>query len=161
MTEYTDRRMQLIDAAPDVVFAVVCALGGDNGWYSPRWLWNLRGFLDRMAGGNGLVPRRHPRDLELGDPVDFWQVTSIEPPNRLRLLGEMKMPGVGIVEFEITPVGPGAATSRLSQTATFAPKGLLGHLYWIALLPVHYLIFRKMIEGIAREAKRACVGASA
>jgi hypothetical protein len=154
MNEYVDRRTRLIDAPPDEVFRIVCALGGDNGWHSPQWVWNLRGFVDRRVGGDGLVPRRHPEVLELGDLVDFWQVTVVEPPSRLRLLGAMKMPGLGIMEFKIMAVDASSTSTRLSQTATFAPKGPLGHLYWIALLPIHYFIFKRLIGGIAHEAER-------
>lgn len=153
MTEYVDRRTQLVNATPDDVFAVVCRLGGDAGWFSPRWLWRLRGSLDRLGGGPGLTPRRDPVALEIGDTIDFWRVTAMETPERVRMLSEMKMPGVGILEFELTPADPSAGSCRLSQKATFAPTGLLGHLYWFSLSPIHSWIFRRMIDGIARTAE--------
>jgi hypothetical protein len=40
----------------------------------------------------------------------------------------------------------------LLQTAFFAPKGLLGLLYWYALYPAHSLIFSGLIRRIAEEA---------
>jgi hypothetical protein len=161
VTEYVDRRTRLINAPPKDVFAVVCRLGGDAGWFSPRWLWRLRGWLDRLGGGPGLTPRRDAVTLEIGDTVDFWRVTALEPPERLRMLSEMKMPGVGILEFEMTPGDPSARSCRLCQKATFAPAGPLGHLYWFSLSPVHLWIFRRMINGIARtaEMERGALGA--
>ncbi|MDP3453789.1 MAG: DUF2867 domain-containing protein [Bacteroidales bacterium] len=32
------------------------------------------------------------------------------------------------------------------QTATFRPLGLMGRLYWYAVLPLHGLIFRGIIN---------------
>lgn len=157
MTEYVDRRTHIVDASCEDVFAVLCALGGERGWYSARWLWRLRAFLDRLFGGPGLAPRRHPEQVEVGDLIDFWRVTAIESPTRLRMLTEMKMPGVGILEFEVAgvdaAVDPSGASARLTQTATFAAKGLVGHAYWICLLPVHLYIFKRMIDGVARAAE--------
>jgi hypothetical protein len=37
----------------------------------------------------------------------------------------------------------------LTQTAIFAPKGLLGFVYWYALYPIHTLIFRGLIRKLA------------
>lgn len=153
MTEYVDRRSRLVEASPEEVFAVVRMIGGKVGWFSPRWLWRLRGWMDRVGGGPGIRPRRDPIDIAPGDMIDFWRVTAVEPPQRLRLLTEMKMPGVGILEFEVDPVDPSGTASRLVQTATFAPAGILGHLYWALLLPVHHYIFGRMIAGIARTAE--------
>ena len=153
MKEYVDLRTRIVEASTEEVFAVVCMIGGKVGWFSPRFLWRLRGWLDRLGGGPGPTPRRHPADLELGDPIDFWRVAAIETPHRLRLLTEMTQPGVGILEFEVTAIAPGADACRLSQTATFAPSGALGHIYWFALTPIHNYIFRRMIDGIARTAE--------
>jgi hypothetical protein len=43
----------------------------------------------------------------------------------------------------------------LTQTAFFAPKGLLGLLYWYMLYPVHSLIFGGLIRRIASVAALA------
>lgn len=40
--------------------------------------------------------------------------------------------------------------SRITQTAVFDPVGLGGLVYWYALYPVHWLIFRGMLRGIVR-----------
>ena len=151
MTEYVDRRSRMINAPIGDAFRVLGMIGGEIGWFSPRWLWRLRGWLDRMGGGPGLVPRRDPVRLQIGDLVDFWRVTAIEPPHRLRMLTELRMPGVGILEFELTPIDD--VTCRLSQTARFSPTNVFGHLYWLLLTPLHHYIFRQMINGIARRAE--------
>jgi hypothetical protein len=37
----------------------------------------------------------------------------------------------------------------LRQTATFRPQGLLGRLYWLAVLPAHWLLFPRMARALA------------
>ena len=63
----------------------------------------------------------------------------------------MKVPGRAWLQFEVRPAKRG---SRITQTAVFDPLGLWGLVYWYGLYPVHWLIFRGMLRGIAREARR-------
>jgi len=42
----------------------------------------------------------------------------------------------------------------LRQTAIFEPRGLLGLLYWYAVLPLHGVVFRGMLAGIQADAVR-------
>jgi hypothetical protein len=37
------------------------------------------------------------------------------------------------------------------QTAVFEPKGVLGRLYWYAVLPFHHFVFNGTLKGIERE----------
>jgi hypothetical protein len=43
----------------------------------------------------------------------------------------------------------------LRQRAVYAPRGLLGRLYWWALLPFHRMIFPAMAAAFARQAAQA------
>ena len=81
--------------------------------------------------------RRDPVDVRVGDALDFWRVEAVEPGRLLRLRAEMKVPGRAWLQFEALPREPSG--SRLIQTAFFAPRGLLGLLYWYGLYPVHAL----------------------
>lgn len=119
----------------------IWSIGGDKGWYHATALWRFRGFIDRCFGGVGLRRgRRHPTDLNTGDAVDFWRVLDAnQAENRLLLFAEMKLPGEAWLEFKI-------AEGQLHQTATFRPKGLLGRIYWYAVLPFHGIIFKGMIK---------------
>jgi hypothetical protein len=47
---------------------------------------------------------------------------------------------------------PHESGSQLTQTAHFTPRGLLGRLYWAALVPVHSFIFGRMAKKIAAAA---------
>jgi hypothetical protein len=64
----------------------------------------------------------------------------------------MKLPGIATLKLEVEPEGPGSA---LSLTARFRPRGLLGILYWYAVLPLHGIVFTGMLRGLKRAAERA------
>lgn len=123
----------------------IWSIGGKTGWYYGNWLWKIRGFLDQLVGGVGMRRgRRNQRDIVAGDALDFWRVLLADKQEkRLLLYAEMKLPGEAWLEFKIDP------ENILTQTATFRPLGLLGRLYWYAVLPFHGLIFKGMINKIA------------
>ncbi len=146
-----ERHSRHVKARPDLVFQALCALGGENGWPGGNWLWQLRGMLDRLVGGMGMRRgRRHPRELRVGDPVDFWRVEALEPDHLVRLRSEMRLDGHAWLQFTVRPEGPG---SRLEQTAFFEPRGLLGLLYWYLSLPFHWFVFPVMIRTLKRRAE--------
>ncbi|MCG8699530.1 MAG: DUF2867 domain-containing protein, partial [Bacteroidales bacterium] len=75
---------------------------------------------------------------------DFWRVLyANKEEGRLLLFAEMKLPGEAWLEFKISD-------GNLIQTATFRPKGLWGRLYWIAVYPLHGLIFRGMVKKLTK-----------
>ena len=68
-------------------------IGGNTGWYYGNWLWQVRGIIDRLLGGVGMGRgRRDPDKLRVGDVVDCWRVELYDPPKRLTLIAEMKLP---------------------------------------------------------------------
>jgi len=139
-----------VPCAPEAAFEPIERIGGATGWYFGDWLWRLRGFMDLLAGGPGLRRgRRDPRRLTAGDTVDFWRVEEIAPGRLLRLAAEMKLPGRAWLQFEVEGDARG---STIRQTALFDPVGLSGLLYWYGLYPVHQIVFRAMLRGIARAA---------
>ena len=148
-----DSRAVTVPVAPAAAFRAVRRIGGETGWYAYDALWRLRGAIDLLAGGVGLRRgRRHPDALAPGDPLDWWRVEAIEPDRRLRLAAELKLPGRAWLEFEVEPAPGGGTTIR--QTASFDPAGLAGLVYWYGIYPIHVLVFRGMLAGIARAATR-------
>jgi uncharacterized protein YbjT (DUF2867 family) len=145
-----DRRSMKISGDPDRVMNKVFSIGGDNGWYYANWIWNIRGVIDKMAGGVGLRRgRRNATELNPGDALDFWRVLIADRENkRLLLFAEMKVPGDAWLEFKIVLMEDGF---YLTQTATFMPKGLSGRIYWWALLPIHLVMFQGMIRAIVHK----------
>ena len=119
-------------------------IGGKTGWYYGNWLWKIRGFIDKLFGGVGLRRGRTNEDsLNVGDAVDFWRVLyANKEEGRLLLFAEMKLPGEAWLEFVIED-------DKLRQIATFRPKGILGRLYWYAVLPFHGLIFKGMLKKLS------------
>lgn len=150
-TTYVHSEETTIGATASQVFRTVCRIGGRNGWYAADFLWQLRGLLDQLIGGPGLRRgRRSATEIQYGDALDFWRVTGILPAERLELRAEMKVPGIATLEFLIESQGE---TTDLTQIARFQPRGLLGILYWYAVMPLHGIVFRDMLLGIRRAAE--------
>ncbi|MDZ4755634.1 MAG: SDR family oxidoreductase [Phycisphaerae bacterium] len=150
-TVFVDRREVTTSASPAAVWSCVCSLGGQRGYYAVDWLWRVRGIMDRLTGGPGLRRgRRSAADLRLGDALDFWRVTAIEPLRRLVLRAEMKLPGVATLSFDLSPSPSSEAGTQLVMTARFRPRGLVGIAYWYSVLPLHGIVFRGMLGGLAR-----------
>lgn len=139
------------DASPHSLYRSFTSIGGTTGWLAWNWAWRLRGFMDKVAGGPGLSRgRRDPHDLRVGEPLDFWRVEALEEDKMMRLRAEMKVPGKAWLQFEIIPKG---GKSQLVQTALYAPKGLLGALYWYALYPAHLFLFGSMARNVVKAAE--------
>lgn len=150
---YTDVRTAETTDDVKTVWARVQAIGGEHGYSTASWAWELRGFIDKMIGGVGLRRgRRDPDKLVIGDAVDFWRVEELIPEKLLRLRAEMKLPGLAWLEFRVEKTKTG---TKVTQTATYAPKGLLGQLYWWVVYPMHGLVFPSMVRNAAGLNKRA------
>ena len=149
---FIESRQRYTSASPEQVYRVFAGLGGERGWLYGTWLWHMRGWIDRLFGGVGVSRgRRNPDDVHVGDVVDFWRVEKVEPNRLLRLRAEMRMFGPGWLEFEAQPQPDGS--TRLLQTAFYAPRGFLGHVYWYSLVPFHAFVFSGLIDQIVRHAE--------
>ena len=148
-----ETRERTTTAPPEAVFRAFCSFGGQRGW-PYHWLWKIRGWMDQAIGGVGLRRgRRHPDELRVGDALDFWRVEDIDPDHRLLLRAEMKVPGYAWLRWETMPADDAPSQTRVLQCAFFAPKGLLGHLYWWSIYPLHGPIFNAMIDTVVRRAE--------
>jgi hypothetical protein len=143
-----DRQKMSLGGIPkETVYRTFCSIGGKEGWFGYDWLWEIRGWMDKLLGGAGLNRgRRDPYKLRIGESVDFWRVEDLSVNERLLLYAQMKVPGKAWLEFKIKG-------DELVQTAYFYPRGLFGRLYWYSLTPVHYLVFRNMIKSILKKAQ--------
>ena len=143
---YRDVRKVGFDKPREQVIENVWSIGGDRGWYYLGFLWEIRGWMDRLIGGVGLRRgRRSPHELLAGDALDFWRVlVADKAAGRLLLYAEMKLPGEAWLEFRVINK---AQQHYLLQTATYRPHGLLGRAYWWAVWPFHGFIF----PGMARQ----------
>jgi uncharacterized protein YbjT (DUF2867 family) len=145
-------RRCLIRSNASAVYRVFTNIGGPNGWPC-NWAWRLRALVDRFIGGVGMRKGRpDPEEIKVGDTLDFFRVVKIESGRLSRLKAEMKLPGEGWLQFEVTPYGEDRV--QLVQTVFFAPKGLPGIVYWYLLYPLHGLIFGKMIKMLAKRSEQ-------
>lgn len=150
-TVFHDDRRMLVEASAEACWPALVGIGGKTGWYYADWLWGARGWIDRLLGGPGLGRgRRDPDQVQAGDALDFWRVLAAEQEHRLKLVAEMKLPGEAVLELTLMECADG--TTEVKQLARFKPQGLLGLLYWYAVLPLHNLVFAGMLRGIARAA---------
>ncbi len=123
----------------------IWSIGGETGWYYGDWLWDLRGFIDKLYGGVGSRRgRTNKHEIHAGDALDFWRVLyANKEEGKLILFAEMKLPGEAWLEFKI--IG-----NTLYQSATFKPRGVWGKLYWYAVLPFHGFIFEGMLKKLIK-----------
>nr|WP_315153044.1 SDR family oxidoreductase [uncultured Flavobacterium sp.] len=124
----------------------IWSIGGETGWYYGDWLWEIRGFIDKLVGGVGLRRgRTNQHDIHSGDVLDFWRVLyANKKEGKLILYAEMKLPGEAWLEFKIIH-------NTLYQAATFKPHGFWGKLYWYSVLPFHGFIFEGMINKLIKK----------
>lgn len=143
-----DQRIEAIKDSKEAAINRIWTIGGETGYFAFDWAWSLRGFVDRLLGGIGLNRgRRHPSQIQVGDSIDFWRVLRADKEKgHLILFSAMKVPGEAWLEFEVKVIEKQLC---LVQTATFRPQGLGGRLYWYALYPFHFFIFRKMAKAFA------------
>jgi hypothetical protein len=127
----------------------IFSIGGNRGWYYATFLWKIRGFMDKLAGGVGLRRGRTTvNKIYVGDALDFWRVLVADrEEGRLLLYAEMRLPGEAWLEF---CVDDSNGELRLNQNATFRPKGIWGRVYWYTVLPFHYFVFNGMITNIEK-----------
>ncbi len=127
----------------------IWSIGGKRGWYYGDFLWKIRGYMDKFAGGVGLRRgRTNTNKLDAGDALDFWRVLVADKEKmRLLLYAEMKLPGDAWLEFKIVEEND---EYILKQTATFRPDGIMGRLYWYSVLPFHWFVFDGMINNILK-----------
>ena len=148
-----EHRQIAVDAPAEAIFRAFTGLGGTRGWLYMNWTWRIRGAMDRLCGGVGLRRGRRDADsVRVGEALDFWRVEAVEPGRLMRLRAEMKVPGKAWLQFEVKAQDHDTRP-LLTQTAFFAPKGLLGLVYWYALYPIHGMIFGGMIQKLAKRAK--------
>lgn len=141
----------------NAVFERVKQIGGKTGYYSPRWLWEARGFIDKLFGGPGLSPsRRRPELLRVGDRLDFWVATFYKnTPNEkiLRLKAKMLSPGNAWLQF-VVKRSPTDHEAIFNLRAYFEPSGVWGYIYWYSLYFIHKFIFKEMTGNIIDEARK-------
>ncbi|MCJ7434082.1 MAG: SDR family oxidoreductase [Anaerolineales bacterium] len=76
-----------------------------------------------------------------------FTVDTVEPDHLLLLRSQLKTPGEGWIEWQVSRI---VNSTYLTQTVFFAPRGTAGFLYWYLLSPFRAIIFYWLIKNIAR-----------
>ena len=127
------------------IWESVISIGGNRGWLSMNYLWQIRGIIDKFSGGPGINRgRRDSEDLRIGDSIDFWTVIDLIYEKRLLLAAQMNLPGKAWLEFVLNE-------TDLIISAHFIPRGLYGRFYWYILFPFHVIIFKGMLRRIIKD----------
>ena len=141
------RTVPIRSAEVEIVLENLWQIGGKRGWYFADSLWEIRGLIDSLLGGEGMRKGRSP-SLKKGDQLDFWKIEyANKKERRLLLLAEMNLPGEAWLSFEIIDQ---PELTYLKQTNIFRPKNNWGRVYWYISLPFHKIIFAGMTQGIVK-----------
>jgi len=137
------------------IFNEILNIGGKHGYWSPSWMWKIRGFVDKLQGGPGLHGgrRTYRKEIRVGERIDFWTVSKVvntDIMKQLRLKARMHSPGDSWLEFTLLNNND---EKSFTITAYFKPKGIAGKLYWYSLFFIHKYIFKAMLLKIISNAK--------
>jgi hypothetical protein len=167
-----------ISAPADQVWPWLVQMGyGRGGWYSYEWLERLIGAGDFAGGGSARRVLPELQQLALGDtvalsPAGGLTVEVLDPARALVLHYRMNLLTAAPARdgdravldwtwaFALTPVNEASCRLLARVRADYRPR-------WLRLLmpfllePVHFIMERKMLRTIERQARRATEGASA
>ena len=146
---YTMQHCLLTEKSAPALFNSICKIDHKEGWFYANWVLRFRGFIDRLLRRKS-VHRGKKSDawLKINDVIDFWRVEDIVENKRLLLRLEMKLPGMGWLEFVI---GDDNNKRKLTLMAYYDTKSFFGKIYWYACLPFHVPVFKSILEGIERK----------
>ncbi|MBN9644878.1 SDR family oxidoreductase [Corynebacterium mendelii] len=157
---FVDTRIRTTTASKEQLFEVIESIGGANGWYSVPLLWKIRGWIDVLATGPGLIRgRRSPTNLRVGDCLDWWTVEKIDRPRTLLLRADMRVSGDAWLEFKVLDRDDNGTGCRYRHRAIFFPHGLAGLVYWWSIYPAHGFVFPAMADNILAEAEKRAAAA--
>jgi uncharacterized protein YbjT (DUF2867 family) len=138
-----------------LIFETIKDIGGKKGYFSPKWLWSVRGFIDKIIGGPGLSSYKVSKKfIRVGSKIDFWVVTYYKDwryEKILRLKAKMKAPGNAWLQFTLK-TSQNKEDAVFTLRAYFEPSGIFGYLYWYSLYFIHKFIFRTMVNNIIKKA---------
>ena len=150
-TKFVERRTISVDTTQSDLYKIIGSIGGPNGWFWGDWMWRFRGALDKLVGGPGLRRGKVAfNDIVVGQRLDFWTVVRVVPGERVTLRADMRLPGEAWLDLRARSTDLGAA---VDQTVAFDARGVFGLVYWFGLYPVHVIVFRGMLRGIASRAR--------
>ena len=137
-------RVLPVSCRADELWRAATSVGGKNGWYFMDGAWTVRGWIDGLLGGPG-NQRSRPDRLEPGAELDSWTLERYVEGRDLCLRSRMRLPRLARLGLHVRAQGPRAL---LVQCVEFHPN-FLTWFYWWAAYPLHRVVFRGLMKGIA------------
>ncbi len=147
---FIDHRRKQVSASAERVFGVLSRPEGRNGRPNPEAA-SGRADVSAQEEARSNLAAGEPA-LKAGDKVDGCTVEAITPGQFIRLRSDRKSAGDGWMEWRIETCSQDR--SILTQTAFFAPRGLPGLLYWMALDPFRRLVYRGHVREVQKRSER-------
>jgi uncharacterized protein YbjT (DUF2867 family) len=146
---YEERIMEIKEDEMEPIFEELKQVGGEHGYWSPQWLWEIRGLIDKLFGGPGIASgRRSKYNIREGERFDFWTVSRLRDKKdlkKLRIKARMKSPGNAWLEFTLVKK---ESQHYFILRAYYEPSGIFGYFYWYSLYFIHKYMFTRMINNI-------------
>lgn len=142
---FRDHRYMILKGNREAIWKTISKIGGKRGYFAGNWLWQIRGYLNKLMGGKGL--NKAPKVLQKGEKFDFWTVYRVKPYEELVLWNEMVIPGQATLTYRIQEIGNNKFI--LHQLVRYYPLGINGILNWILMYGFHQYEMPKMITKIA------------
>jgi hypothetical protein len=139
-----EARVLPVSCGAEELWRAASSVGGKNGWYCMDSAWTVRGWIDGLLGGPG-NQRSRPDSFESGAQLDSWTIERYVEGRDLCLRSRMRLPRLARLGLHVREQGPRAL---LVQWVEFHPN-FLTRLYWWATYPMHRLVFRRLMTGIA------------
>ncbi len=168
---YQSTRAILIRAVPKNVWPWIAQIGYQRGgFYSYDWL-ERRGGLVGLESADKIVAAWQtvqPGDTVMISPVTPMEAAVVEPEKALvlhirmglftgRAIDQSDRSGAPWIDwswaFVLEPAGPGATRLLARVRADLQPQPLGKLVAWLALEPVHFIMERKMLQGIRARAE--------
>jgi uncharacterized protein YbjT (DUF2867 family) len=142
-----EARVLAVGCRAEDLWRAASSVGGANGWYFMDGAWTLRGWIDGLLGGPG-NQRSRPDRLEPGAQIDSWTIERYVEGRDLCLRSRMRLPRLARLGLHVREQG---SRALLVQWVEFHPN-FLTWFYWWAAYPLHRLVFRGLMKGIAGRA---------
>ena len=168
---YQSTRAVIIFSAPKDVWPWIAQIGYQRGgFYSFDWLERKAGLIG-LHSADQVVPawqNIQPGDTVSISPITPLKIATIEPERALvlhtvmnpftaQVIDRAVQPGTPYIDwswaFILEPIGTTATRLLIRVRANLQPETLGRLLSWLVLEPIHFLMERKMLQGIRARAE--------
>jgi len=148
------QRSTIIDASPTQVWNMIIRVLGSRGWSYGSILWPLRGYLDEIAGGQGMrTSTGKTSQLLPGSTIDCWRVVKAFPETHLQLYSRMRSPAKIALDLLLKQIEQ--YNTKVTLRIRYAPCGLPGFLMWHSLNPFRRYVMEAMLGAIMAQLRNA------